>query len=445
MSRLLDPWYPLIPHPTQLALVNDKVRFKVCAAGRRSGKSERARRHVVREALRKPGDYFIAAPTYAQTKAIHWLSVKALSFAPILPRAPSESELCVYFPNGSTIRLIGLDKASRFEGVPWSGGILDEIADIRDGAWASNIRPALDTVDPSRGGELAWCWLIGVPNGVGDQFHELALYAQSGVDPDWCFYHWKSSEILPEDVVEAARCSLSPLVFRQEYEAAFEGAQGRIYADYSDLNITQETIQPHEQLCFAHDFNFTPQSSCIIVRRGPSFMVLDEIVLRSATARMAALEFVERYKTHQNRKVIVYGDPAGKAGEKHGIASNYTEMEQVLRAADWQVERRVRAAAPAIIDRQNAVRAHVCNAAGERRLFVNAAKCKYAHKGMSTVSLKEGSAFLEEPSEWQHITTAIGYMIEREAPVRPEARKPEPAMATVHHWPAAGQWGPRSR
>src|SRR5690606_14580163 len=97
----------------------------------------------------------------------------------------------------------------------------------------------------------------------------------------------------------------------------------------------------------------------------------------SATSRQSALEFVERYKNHQNRKLIIYGDPAGRAGEKHGHASDYTEMEQVLRANNWQVERKVKAAAPAIKDRQNAVRAKILNASGGTSLFVNPERCKY--------------------------------------------------------------------
>jgi len=39
------------------------------------------------------------------------------------------------------------------------------------------------------------------------------------------------------------------------------------------------------------------------------------------------------------------------------------------------------------------------------------------HKGFSTVQLKEGSAFIEKENDYQHITTAIGYMIAYEYPI----------------------------
>jgi hypothetical protein len=183
-----------------------------------------------------------------------------------------------------------------------------------------------------------------------------------------------------------------------------------------------------------HDFNFTPMSSGIGVRRGNDFYILDEIVLQSAVARQSALEFVEKFKNHQNRSVIIYGDPAGRAGEKHGHASDYTEMEQVLRANNWTVTRKVKNAAPAIKDRQNAVRAKIKNAKGEVSLFVNIEKAKYVHKGFATVQIKKGSTFLEEDSEYQHITTAVGYCVDYEWPINFKKDVKVEPIASINHF-----------
>lgn len=198
---------------------------------------------------------------------------------------------------------------------------------------------------------------------------------------------------------------------------SFETASGRIYEDYGKDNRTDAEIEPHEQLLWYHDFNYTPMSSGIGVRRGNDLYLLDEIILTSAVARQSALEFVEKYKDHKNRHVLIYGDPAGRAGEKHGHQSDYTEMEAVLRENGWQLTRKVKKAAPAIKDRQNAVRAKIKNAAGEVSLFVNPSKAPTTHKGLATVQLKEGSTFIEEDSHVQHITTAIGYMVDYEFPI----------------------------
>ena len=39
------------------------------------------------------------------------------------------------------------------EGQFWSGGVIDEIADVKAEAWQANIRPALDTYNPQRPGD----------------------------------------------------------------------------------------------------------------------------------------------------------------------------------------------------------------------------------------------------------------------------------------------------
>jgi hypothetical protein len=432
----LARWYPLTEHPVQTALVEDDVRFKVVPAGRRSGKTEKAKRYVVREAFRVPGPYFVAAPTRDQVKKIYWADIKRLCFTSVLGRGcVSESDLKISLPNGSSISLIGLDQPQRVEGVLWAGGVIDEIADVKENAWAENISPALDTFNPTRPDYRAWCWLIGVPDGL-NHYYDLCQYALNSGDPDWKLYTWMSSDILPADVIAAAKRRLSPRQYRQEYEASFETATGKIYEDYGKHNVTTEVIQPHEQLLWFHDFNYTPMSSAIGVRRdGNVLYCLDEIILTSAVSRQSAVEFVERYKDHGNKSVLLYGDPAGRAGEKHGHASDYTEMERVLRDSGWKVERRVKAAAPAIKDRQNAVRAKILTADGGTTLYVNPNKCPYVHKGLATVTAKKGSTFLEEETEYQHVTTAIGYCIDYEWPIRPDKKIIETRpIATIHHY-----------
>lgn len=424
-------WYLLKKQPKQLAYVESKARFNVVPAGRRSGKTERAKRKVAKIAMAMPGeDYFCAAPTRDQVKQIFWNDMKRLTFQSLQTKQPSESELTIHLDNDTRVHMIGLDRPERMEGRFWSGGVVDEIGNVKDDAWEVNIKPALDTWNPLRPDYRAWCDLIGVPEGAGTKYHKLWEYSQNSGDPEWAGFTWLSSDILPPDIIDAAKRTMSLKQYRQEYEASFETTGGRIYDDYGKANLTTDTIAPHEQLLWHHDFNFSPMSSGIAVRRTEKtglkrdcILILDEIILTSAIARQSAMEFCDKFKDHQNRRVIIYGDPSGRAGEKHGHASDYTEIEGMLRTNNWTFERRVKSAAPAIRDRQNAVRAKIANAAGEVSLFVNPNKAVYAHNGLQTVQTKEGSAFLEEESETQHITTAIGYMVDYEWPISSAIQK----------------------
>lgn len=424
LDALLKPqrarWYKLKDHPVQLALVNainNGVRFPVVPAGRRSGKTERFKRFIAKQAMKNENEmYFIAAPTYGQVKKIYWKDMKKLTLSASHLKAPSETDLIIYMPNGSEIHLIGLDKPERIEGIPWTGGGVDEIADIKETAWAENILPALNTVNPERPDYRAWCWLLGVPDGL-NHYYDMAQYAETANDPDWKLYHWKSSEILPPDVIESAKRVMSKKQFDQEFNASFENATGRIYDDYSKDNYCNETIKPHEQLCWYHDFNYTPLSSGIGVVRENKIYLLDEIILTSAVARQSAMEFCDKYKDHKNKKVLIYGDPSGRAGEKHGHLSDYLEIENYLKSEGWQFVRKVKPSTRSIKDGQNAVRAKIKNAAGDVFLYVNPTTAPYTHKSLATGCLKDGSSFIEEETEYQHIGTAIRYFIDFEWPV----------------------------
>ena len=424
MSLALDKchkrWYELKHIPVYDDLWNavaNGIRFPLVTAGRRSGKTEKAKRFIAKQAMKNPNEtYFVAAPTREQAKKIFWKDLKLLTFSPTHARQPSETELIIYLPNGTEIHVLGLDKPQRIEGKNWTGGVIDEIADVKGEAVNANIMPALDTFDPSRPDYKVWCWFTGVPDGL-NHYYDMCQKAETGETTDSKVFYWKSAEVLAPDVIEAAKKRLSKMEFKQEYEASFETATGRVYSDYSKLNYTSEEIKPHEQLCWMHDQNYTPLSSAVGVRRGDSLdelYLLDEIVLESAVSRQSAMEFVDKFKDHDNKHVLIYGDPAGKAGEKHSQESAYTQIEEVLRLNGWRWTRRLKNAHPPIVDRQNDVRAMIQNAAGEVRLFVNTSKAPTVHKGLATTTLKKGSTFQEEESYGQHITTAIGYMVNYE-------------------------------
>lgn len=434
LERQMRRWYKLKDHPEQLRLiraVDDGVRFPVVPAGRRSGKTERAKRFIAKQAMYRPNErYFLGAPTRDQAKKIWWDDAKALTLSAAHVRRPSESDLIIYMPNGTEVHVLGLDRPERIEGIEWTGGVIDEIADVKEEALQANIMPALNTVNPTRPYYRAFCWFIGVPDGL-NHYYEMAEYARTKNDPDWAYFHWKSSEILPEDVIAAAKRTMGRRQYLQEYEASFETASGRIYEDYEGgvggRNHSTRVVRPTDALHWMHDQNYTPLSSAIaVVEDSRNVHLVDEIVLESAVSRQSAEEFVVKYEKHQNKVVFIYGDPAGRAGEKHGHKSDYTEIEDVLRQHNWRFERRVRPAAPSIRDRQNAVRAKVLNAADETTLWVNPDTAPWCHKGLATVQLQKGSTYQEDQrNPYQHITTAIGYF-------------------TDWHWPAGRSKGGRS-
>jgi len=363
--------------------------------------------------------YFAAAPVRDQAKRLFWRDLKLMTPPWFQLRTPSESELIIYMNNGSEIYVIGLDKPERIEGLPWKGGGVDEIANCKPDIWDAHLRPLFST----RGMEDSWCWLFGVPEGL-NHFYDLAERAKSDEHPDWGYYHWLSSDILDPKEIEDAKRSMDPKFYRQEYEGSFETVTGRVYSDYSNENHSDRVIAQGKDIIWTHDFNYTPLSSAIlqvdkdITGETPDkIYMVDEIILESAEAKNAALEFVDRFAEHKKAMVYIYGDAQGHHGEKHGFQSDYMQMESILRENGFRVSVKATRNYRPIKESQSSLRAKILNAAGERTFFVNPAKCKYGDKGLKLVQLKAGSSFQEADSKYQHITTALRYFTDVKYPI----------------------------
>ena len=81
---MLTPrWTPLRYHPMQQSYWSSGHRFNTVPAGRRSGKTELAKRKLVKSALAgtpfDPPRFFAGAPTREQAKRIFWDDLKGTS------------------------------------------------------------------------------------------------------------------------------------------------------------------------------------------------------------------------------------------------------------------------------------------------------------------------------------------------------------------------------
>lgn len=385
----------------QRSIFLDDSRFKVVAAGRRFGKSYLSTYYILAKALQKKGNYFFVSPTFAQSRQIIWEVLKEKTRGHICVKV-NESRLEIELINGSRIFLKGADRPDTMRGVSLSGVVLDEFGTMRNPeiVWGSVLRPALSD-------QQGWATFISSPKGR-NYFYDL--YGNSLLQDGWMRWQFTTLDggYVSEEEIEIARKELDPRTFREEYLATFESYTGLVYSDYSELNHTDKLYDENRHIIWTHDFNYTPMSSAIIQEYGEESYVIDEIILESAVARNAVVEFVDRYKDAKIKQLYLYGDASGRAGEKHAQDSNFTIIKDMLRENGWTVYDRVPKANGAIVDGQNSLRGRIMNANEERRFFVNP-RCKYTDKGLSTTTLKKGSSFQEEDSDYQHITTALRY------------------------------------
>jgi hypothetical protein len=404
-------WAELQPHPEQLRLWNDQTRFKIVPAGRRSGKTELAKRRLAEHLFRKtwhgmPGRYFAAAPTRSQAKRIWWTDLKAM-IRPEWRAYTSESELFIRVRNGAELWVVGLEKAERIEGTPWDGGVIDELANCKPGIWDANIRPALSD-------RRGWCWLIGVPDMQSPgqvEYERLYTMAVAGSDPEWAAFRWPSADILPPDEIESARRRLDPRVFEQEYGGAFVLASGRAFPDFdAAAHVKPCPYDPALPLCWSLDFNIDPMCSGVIQHHKGIVRVIDELSLPDTQTDVACTAFLERAQKNGWRldNLAIYGDASGDARDSTSGTTDWVIVRNRLRNIPG-LRFKVPACNPPIKDTINAVNAKLKNAAGVVSLFIDPA-CEGLIDDMK-------SALWPSDLEPQHRVAWLRYFVEREYPV----------------------------
>ena len=410
---LTQAWKQLRPHPVQRQLWVTPKRFVGVYAGRGSGKTDISKRRLVRMLpVKKPWHdprYFYGAPTQEQAKRIAWNDIIAL-VPPQWVKARSDSNLTIVTHFGSTLQVVGLDKPQRIEGVQWDGAVLDESSDLKPGTFDLSILPALTH-------RTGWCWRIGVPKrqGVGAaEFKDFCMLGESGDDPDIVAFTWPSSDILPPEALEYARRTMDIKDYREQFEACWETAGGGIfYAFDPEFNVRPCAYHPELPLVIGSDFNVDPMA-WVVGHRYPNRMEwIDEIWLRDTNTQKTLETLWQRYQHHQGGFEF-YGDATGQARRTSASASDYKIIY-----ADERFSKTVHypKANPPIKDRFSACNAMLCNAAGERRMFIDP-KCKRLIKDLESRYYKPGTTDVADSGDLGHITDAMGYAVHRLFPMR---------------------------
>lgn len=145
--------------------------------------------------------------------------------------------------------------------------------------------------------------------------------------------------------------------------------------------------------------------------------IFNEIVLKSSRTMDALDEALHKGLLDHPVMYIINGDAAGKARDTRSVQSDYDIIKKFFSNALTRTGRAIRfrmevpRSNPPIRTRHNQVRARICDANGNRRLFVYK-DAPTADEGLRLTKLKSGGKFVEDDSfHAQHITTSIGYSI----------------------------------
>jgi len=276
--------------PWQLAVKEDRHRFKAIPAGRRSGKTHLLCDLLIEAALTyaKGLPCWYVAPTYGMAKDIAWSLLKDMTadlYRAGLVTRYYETDLKIDFVNGSSIHLKGSENLDSLRGRGLGFLGLDEIALMHRDVWLKVLYPATSDHE-------APVVFIGTPKGY-NYFFDLCEMEKS--DPA----HWKKFPIktaeagtLSAEVLEQARRDLDPQSFRQEYEASFETFAGQIFHwDEGELPALS-----WDETWYGGDFGYSVDPSAVvkIYRKADEFWLEEVLYQKGLTNPMLAAAMKSR-------------------------------------------------------------------------------------------------------------------------------------------------------
>lgn len=430
---LTPAWKQLRYHELQSRLWRSRARFVAVPAGRGSGKTELARRRIVRYLpVRKdePAKYFYALPTYKQARRVAWNPILDLIPKDWLAKEPNSSDMRIETVYGSVLYVVGLDNPARIEGDQWDGCIIDESCDQKPGHFARSIVPALSH-------KYGWCWRIGVPKRVGPGAAEFKEFFFAGARPgtpefesgkaEHESFTWSSETILTEDQIKWARDNLDPRDYNEQYRANWETIGGAIFYAFDEVFNIKSTLEydPRKPLIIGSDFNVDPMAWVICQISGDfkkvnnlndELYVLDELWVRNTNTRACLDKLYERCKSHR-AGFEFFGDATSQARNTRASETDYMQIrldkrfnDHVLAGVHYPKHNPNRA------NRFAACNALFQSASGRRRCYIHP-RCKNLIKDLNTRGYKEGTTEPDDSGDIGHITDALGYVIHRMYPL----------------------------
>ena len=403
--------------PGQQRIASDTHRFRVVSAGRRFGKTFLSIRELARFARYPNQKVLFVAPTYRMAKGIVWDQLKARLTELNWVKKINESDLNILLVNGTKINIRGADNFDSLRGLEYDFIVMDEAAMIDSRAWTEVLRATLSNT-------LGDALFISTPTGKSNWFYDL--YQRHREDPDnWASFQYTSIEggRIPPEEIEQARRDLDERTWRQEYCASFETHQGRIAynfdRDHSVIDIKDPDLKV---LHIGMDFNFSPLTCAIHIRKDNTLLQFDEISMHSANTQDMCDEIKNRYP---KSKVFVYPDPAGSARKTsaggqtdHSILANNGFIVKAPRKHN------------AVKDRINSYNARLCSTDGERHLYI-APGCKHTIESLEKFSYKEGTQ-VPDKNGYDHMFDAASYCVDYLFPLVKQT-KPMPAPQRWGH------------
>lgn len=211
-------------------------RFKIAVIHRRGRKTRMALNQQISRAVKRKGIYYFVLPTYKQAKQVIWDELIKDHLPLEIIEKKNDSELAVYYKNGSIQRFVGAEDPDKHRGVNAIDWVFDEYAEQSPRMWLEIAQPILR----ENGGTATFTF---TPRGRN---HAWKLLQEAKDNPNEWFttvIPATDTDVFSQAELDASKRSMPLALYEQELLCSFVEGSSAFFRRVTD-NVRQVVAQP---------------------------------------------------------------------------------------------------------------------------------------------------------------------------------------------------------
>lgn len=170
----------------------------------------------------KKGIYYYFLPTYRQAKAVAWDSLVKEHIPMEIVDKMNDSELAVYFKNGSILRFAGCEDVDKHRGINPIDVVFDEYSEMPEQIWTAIIQPILRE-------NKGTATFIFTPKGKNHSWKLLQMAQENPSEWYTDVQTVLTTKIFSDDELREIRRNTPQALFEQEYMCSFQEGAGQFF------------------------------------------------------------------------------------------------------------------------------------------------------------------------------------------------------------------------